>query len=54
LLGQSLLNLLLEEKGKYKVFSFLRGENRSGREDFYYVSIDLTETENHKDKLQGI
>ena len=43
LLGQSLLNLLLEEKEKYQVFGFSRGKNRSGREDFSYVSIDITD-----------
>lgn len=43
LLGQSLLNLLLQEKDKYKVFGFSKGENRSGRNDFSYVTIDITE-----------
>ncbi|CAM1374105.1 SDR family oxidoreductase [Tenacibaculum xiamenense] len=42
LLGQSLLALLLEEKDKYEVVGFSRGKNRSGREDFRYVSMDLT------------
>jgi len=43
LLGQSLLNLLLEEKEKYQVFGFSRGKNRSGREDFSYIDIDITD-----------
>ena len=43
LLGQSLLNLLLQEKDKYQVFGFSRGENRSGRADFSYISIDITD-----------
>ena len=43
LLGQSLLNLLLQEKEKYQVFGFSRGKNRSGREDFSYISIDITD-----------
>ncbi|AUC84983.1 NAD(P)-dependent oxidoreductase [Polaribacter sp. ALD11] len=43
LLGQSLLNLLLQEKEKYKVYGFSRGINRSGREDFEYTSIDVTD-----------
>jgi len=43
LLGQSLLNLLLKEKQKYKVIGFSRGVNRSGRKDFLYVSIDITD-----------
>ncbi|WP_428742105.1 SDR family oxidoreductase [Tenacibaculum sp.] len=43
LLGQTLVNLLLEEKSKYQVVGFSRGENRSGRSDFEYVSIDITD-----------
>jgi dTDP-4-dehydrorhamnose reductase len=54
LLGQSLLNLLLKEKEKYQVFGFSRGENRSGRKDFSYVSIDLTSQKNLKKKIQDI
>ncbi|MEX6626200.1 SDR family oxidoreductase [Tenacibaculum salmonis] len=46
LLGQSLVNLLLEEKEKYQVIGFSRGENRSGRNDFEYVSIDITDEKN--------
>jgi dTDP-4-dehydrorhamnose reductase len=42
LLGQTLVNLLLEEKENYTVIGFSRGENRSGRNDFEYVSIDIT------------
>ncbi len=42
LLGQTLVNLLLEEKEEYKVIGFSRGLNRSGRNDFEYVSIDIT------------
>lgn len=43
LLGQSLLNLLLKDTQKYEIFGFSRGENRSGREDFSYTSIDITD-----------
>ena len=43
LLGQTLLNLLLKEKNKYQVFGFSKGENRSGRNDFSYVSVDITD-----------
>ena len=43
LLGQSLLNLLLQEKEKYQVFGLSRGKNRSGREDFSYIDIDITD-----------
>jgi dTDP-4-dehydrorhamnose reductase len=42
LLGQSLLNLLLKDTQKYQVIGFSRGGNRSGREDFSYTSIDIT------------
>ncbi|MGJ8744719.1 dTDP-4-dehydrorhamnose reductase [Polaribacter sp.] len=54
LLGQSLLNLLLQEKEKYQVFGFSRGENRSGRNDFTYVSIDITSEEKLKNKIKEI
>ncbi len=43
LLGQTLVNLLLGENEKYKVRGFSRGLNRSGRNDFEYVSIDITD-----------
>ena len=46
LLGQNLTTLLLKEKEKYQVTGFSRGKNRSGRKDFKYVSIDLTD-KNH-------
>ena len=45
LLGQSLLNLLLDEKNKYEVYGFSKGENRSGRNDFKYYSLDITNKE---------
>ena len=45
LLGQSLLKLLLNEKNAYQVIGFSKGENRSGRDDFEYHSIDLTDEE---------
>ncbi|WP_397445907.1 SDR family oxidoreductase [Polaribacter sp. R77954] len=54
LLGQSLLALLLKEVEKYQVFGFSRGENRSGRDDFNYVSIDLTQEENLKKTIREI
>ena len=54
LLGQSLLKLLLQEKDTYKIFGFSRGENRSGRDDFSYVSIDITDEEKLKDTLLDI
>lgn len=54
LLGQSLLNLLSEDKEKYEVFGFSRGIDRSGREDFKYVSIDITNEQNLKKSIQEI
>lgn len=54
LLGQSLLKLLLQEKNKYQVFGFSRGENRSGRNDFSYKSIDITKEESLKRELVKI
>ncbi len=54
LLGQSLLKLLLQEKELYQIFGFSRGENRSGRNDFFYVSIDITDKEKLKSKLLRI
>ncbi|NCT08612.1 MAG: SDR family oxidoreductase [Flavobacteriia bacterium] len=43
LLGQSLVNLLLKNKNEYQVIGFSKGGNRSGREDFDYISIDITD-----------
>ncbi|MEE9407660.1 MAG: NAD(P)-dependent oxidoreductase [Polaribacter sp.] len=54
LLGQSLLNLLLNESYKYQVFGFSRGKNRSGREGFEYISIDITDEKLLKEKIKGI
>lgn len=54
LLGQSLLKLLLKEKENYQVYGISRGENRSGRSDFSYVSLDLTEEESLKSTLLAL
>lgn len=54
LLGQSLLNLLLKEKDTYQVYGFSRGKNRSGRDDFNYISIDITQEETLKEELLNI
>ncbi len=43
LLGQSLLNLLLKSKHSYDVYGFSKGKNRSGREDFNYTTLDVTD-----------
>ena len=42
LLGQNLISLFLKDKKHYEVFGFSRGENRSGRIDFDYHKIDIT------------
>ena len=44
----------VREKNKYEVFGFSRGKNRSGREDFTYVSIDITDEKKLKEKLKEI
>jgi dTDP-4-dehydrorhamnose reductase len=54
LLGQSLLSLLLKEKEIYEVYGFSRGKNRSGRDDFNYTPIDLTEEEFLKTAIEKI
>jgi dTDP-4-dehydrorhamnose reductase len=54
LLGQSLLALLLKQKEIYQVLGFSRGKNRSGREDFEYISIDITDEENLKNTIKEI
>lgn len=54
LLGQSLVYLLLKNKKEYQVFGFSKGANRSGREDFNYVSIDLTDEKELKRALLKI
>jgi len=54
LLGQSLLALLLKEKQHYEVYGFSRGENRSGRQDFNYVSIDITKDNILREQVKEI
>lgn len=54
LLGQSLLALLLKEKQYYEVYGFSRGENRSGRQDFNYVSIDITKESILRERVKEI
>lgn len=54
LLGQSLLKLLLNYKDDFEVFGFSKDKNRSGRQDFTYVSIDITNQENLKNTIHNI
>ncbi|WKD86245.1 dTDP-4-dehydrorhamnose reductase [Polaribacter huanghezhanensis] len=42
LLGQNLIELFLKDTKNYEIFGFSRGENRSGRTDFEYQDIDIT------------
>ena len=42
LLGQNLIDLFQKDKTRYEIFGFTRGENRSGRADFEYHNIDIT------------
>ena len=51
LLGQTLTNLLLKEPDTYEVIGLSRGENRSGRYDFEYHSIDITNQQSLSDCL---
>jgi dTDP-4-dehydrorhamnose reductase len=51
LLGQSLIALLSREKENYKIFGFSKGVNRSGRTDFDYSDVDITNEKEVKEKL---
>ncbi len=54
LLGQTLVNLLLKEKEVYEVYGISRGENRSGRTDFSYQSVDITNQQTLSEVLMKI
>ena len=54
LLGQNLVSLLLNEKQKYTVIGFSRGDNRGGRSDFEYVDVDITNQILLKEKIVEI
>ena len=45
LLGQNLIELFLKDKTNYEIFGFSREENRSGRTDFEYQNVDITNKE---------
>ena len=42
LLGQNLIELFLKDENSYEIVGFSRGENRSGRKEFEYLNIDIT------------
>ena len=54
LLGQTLVNLLLEEPNSYEVTGFSKGPSRSKRIDFKYVSLDITDQKSLKTQLKLI
>ena len=54
LLGQNLVALLLERDSAYEVIGLSRGKNRSGREDFCYVDVDVTNHELLKRQIKTI
>ena len=54
LLGQNLLELFLKDTEKYQVVGFSRGENRSGRTDFDYHEIDITNKQLLAEKTKQI
>ncbi len=54
LLGQNLIDLFLKDKNNYEIFGFSRGENRSGRTDFEYHNLDITNKELLEEKTKQI
>lgn len=54
LLGQNLLELFLKDTEKYQVVGFSKGENRSGRTDFDYHEIDITNKQLLAEKTKQI
>tara|TARA_R110002073_G_scaffold306012_2_gene475129 strand:- start:5893 stop:6789 length:897 start_codon:yes stop_codon:yes gene_type:complete len=54
LLGQTLVNLLSKGPDKYQIYGLSRGENRSGRNDFEYYSVDITNKDQLRDCLLKI
>lgn len=54
LLGQTLVNLLLQEPETYQVIGLSRGENRSGRDDFEYRTVDITQEAELKKQMLEI
>ncbi len=54
LLGQTLVNLLMKQPNHFSVIGLSRGENRSGRDDFTYHSLDITNDQQLKQCLYSI
>lgn len=54
LLGQTLINLLLDDNEVYDVYGLSRGTNRTERSDFTYISIDITDHDKLSDVIDEI
>ncbi|WP_347173840.1 SDR family oxidoreductase [Polaribacter uvawellassae] len=54
LLGQNLIDLFLKDKNNYEIFGFSKGENRSGRTDFEYQTLDITNKQLLAEKAKQI
>jgi len=54
LLGQTLVNLLMNDPENYQVFGLSRGGNRSERNDFEYYPVDITDKNSLEDCLLKI
>jgi len=54
LLGQTLVDMLLKFPKQYQVYGLSRGKNISGRSDFEYMEVDLTNDQKLKDILTNI
>jgi dTDP-4-dehydrorhamnose reductase len=54
LLGQNLTALFLKDKNNYEIVGFSRGKNRSGRTDFEYHNLDITNKQLLAEKIKKI
>lgn len=54
LLGQTAVNLLLNHPDQYEVIGLSKGLNRSGRNDFDYINVDLTDADKTKKVLLAL
>lgn len=54
LLGQNLIDLFLKDKNNYEIIGFSRGKNRSGRTDFEYQTLDITNQQLLAEKTKQI
>jgi dTDP-4-dehydrorhamnose reductase len=54
LLGQNLIDLFLKDTKNYEIFGFSKGKNRSGRTDFEYHALDITNQQLLEEKTKQI